>query len=105
MINKIKSTNQNIKFKGTTIIKQEGGSILNKNIMNAVNSSSLGYTNTRLDGYSVVIVADVFKKEEQNFLKELDKKKLTYVNFTEVFNYKLSSVKELIKTITKTGLI
>ena len=67
-----------------------------------------GLINTRLDGYSMIIVADVFKKEEEKFLKHLDELNIPYVNSTKHLDYKLYSfdkLKALIKTIAKTGLI
>lgn len=108
MINKINSNAQRRSFTGTTIVEQEGGAILTKEIMKAANNSTGGLINTRLDGYSIVIVADVFKKEENNFLSQLDKKGLTYINSSKVLNYKLydfNQLKNIVKTIAKTGLL
>lgn len=107
MITKIQS-NKAPNFSGTTIIKQEGGLILTKEIINAVDSSTHGFCTTRLGGYSLVVVSDVFKKEESNFLKSLKEKGFEYVNFSKIFNYKESSIKELLKlveNIKKIGLL
>ena len=104
----LKIANQKINFGGTTIIKGEGGSILNKEILKAVNYSTNGYSNTRLNGYSMIVVADVFEKEEAAFLKGLRKNKIPYVNFSNFFNYKTSSIEELmqiVNNVVKTGLI
>ena len=108
MINKITSANQKINFRGTTIIKQEGGSFLTNEIMDATNMSRPGLLSTRLDGYSMVIVADVFKKEEKNFLKHLDELKIPYVNSSKHLDYRLYSfdqLKEMVKALEKIHFI
>ena len=108
MINKITAANRKTNFCGTTIIKQEGGSFLTKEIMDVSSSSRPGLINTRLDGYSMVIVADAFKKEERKFLKHLDGLNIPYVNSTKHLNYKLydlPELKEMAKILAKTGLI
>lgn len=87
------------KFCGTTIIKKEGGDILDKEITKAVNHSTMGLSNTRMNGYSLVVVSDVFEKEEQNFLKSLRGKSIEYVNSTKVLNWKNLSRDNLIKLI------
>lgn len=106
---KVMNINQkNINFCGTTVIKKEGGSFLTKEILDAVNRSTLGFSNTRLGGYSLIIVSDVFKKEEAKFLKELKKKKIDYFNLSKVLNVKsfdLKEIQELIKTLDKLKII
>ena len=108
MINKITAANSKTNFRGTTILKKEGGEFLTKEIMDATSMSRPGLLNTRLDGYSMVIVADVFKKEESNFLKHLDEMGIPYVNSSKHLDYRLYSLPELkamAKTLAKTGLI
>lgn len=108
MITRVNSTNTKINFGGTTIIKKEGGSFLNKEIIKAVHESTLGLCETRLNGYSLVVVSDVFNKEEANFLSSLREKNIPHVNFSKVFDRKthsLEEIKEMIRTIAKTGLI
>lgn len=108
MINKITAANSKTNFRGTTIIKKEGGEFLTKEIMDVSNRSRPGLLRTRLDGYSMVIVADVFKKEERKFLKHLDKLNIPYVNSTKHLDYRFYSVdqlKDMVKTIAKINLI
>ena len=108
MIKAINAGNQKINFCGTTIINKEGGSILTGEILDAVNQSSTGYCNTRFNGYSIVVVSDIFKKEEKNFLKELSKKCIEYVHFSKVFDHKMCSLRDLVelaKDISKVGLL
>lgn len=108
MISKITVANQKINFRGTTILKQEGGSFLTKEIMDVSNRSRPGLIKTRLDGYSMVIVADVFEKEEREFLNHLKKLNIPYVNSTKHLDYRLydyDQLKEMAKTLAKIGLI
>lgn len=107
MINKINSEHKT-HFKGTTIIEKEGGEIYTKEIMDAVNHSTQGYSNSRLNGYSMIVVADVFEKEEKDYLKALNKKGFKYKNFKEIVNYKLHTTKslsDLAKKAFQTGVL
>lgn len=107
MINKINSASKTF-FKGTTIIEKEGGEIYTKEIMDAVNHSTQGYSNSRLNGYSMIVVADVLEKEEKDYHKYLDKKGFKYKNFKEIVNYKFhttTSLSELAKKAFKTGVL
>ena len=95
-------------FCGTTIVKKEGGDILTKEIMYAANNSTKGFSNTRMNGYSLFVVSDVFEKEEQNFLKSLRKQGIEYVNSTKILDWKNLSRDDLIKligNIAKTNLL
>ena len=108
MINKITAANSKTYFGGTTILKKEGGEFLTKEIQDVTNSSRPGLINTRLDGYSMIVVADAFKKEERRFLKHLDELNIPYVNSTKHLNYKLyclPELKEMAKPLAITGLI
>lgn len=109
MISSIKTNKPKTHFCGTTIIKAEGGSFLTKEIQKAAdNSRPMGFINTRLDGYSMVVVADVFEKEEEKFLKELKEKNIEFINSTKVLNYKNYTFKELkkmVKTVAQIGLL
>lgn len=107
MINKINSAPK-INFKGTTIIEKEGGDIITSEITEATNNSTRGLLNTRLNGYSMVVVEDVFEKEEQNYLKFLDKKGFKYKNFKKIIDYKYHTTKslsELAKKAFQTGAL
>lgn len=109
MICKINSSNQNPHFCGTTIIKKEGGSFLTKEIQKAADCSRpMGFINTRLDGYSIVVVSDVFEKDEAIFLRELRERNLDYVNSTKILNYKnytITELKKWVKIAAKAGLL
>jgi len=108
MIRVANTGNNKINFGGTTIIKKEGGSILTKEITDAVNKSRPGFLNTRLNGYSIISVADVFEKVERNFLKELTKKGLAYANFSKVVDHRTTTrdgLLKMIEGIKKTGLL
>lgn len=94
MINKINSTPK-IDFKGTTIIEKEGDEVYTRDIEMAVSNSVNGYSNSRLNGYSMIVVADVFEKEEKDYLKYLDKKGFKYKNFKDIVNYKLHNINSL----------
>lgn len=105
MITKI---NNNINFKGTTIIKKEGGSVLTKEIVQASNESRPGYINTRLNGLSIISVSNVFEKEEKNYHKYLKEQGLDFIFSTKILNNKLHPLPELTKlatTLVKTKLL
>lgn len=102
MISKINNTNFQPKFKGTTIINGEGGKCLTPEILDVVNQSvKYGYTNTRMNGYSMVVVDKIFAKEEKKFLKTLDNKNLKYIYSTEVINYRDYTKYELLDIVKK----
>lgn len=102
----ISAINSKTHFTGTTIIKGEGSSILTREIHAAADNSRPGYINTRLDGFTVVAVADVFEKEEADFLKGLRGKRLKYANFSQSLDYNsIADIKLLIKNLVKSGLL
>lgn len=108
MISSINCCNPKPHFCGTTIIKKEGGDFLTREIIEASNMSRPGFINTRLDGYSIVTVSNIFAKAENNFLKSLREKNIPHAYFSKVLNHKLFSIeelKQLIKKIAELNLI
>lgn len=108
MIKTISYAHKNINFKGTTIIKGEGGDVLTREIVNAADNSTNGFINTRLNGYSIIVVSDVFEKAEQNYLKYLKKRGLEYIHSTKVIDCKSKTMENLLKivqNILKKGLL
>ncbi len=102
MISKINNTNFQPKFKGTTIIKGEGGKCLTSDILDAANKSTrYGYTNTRMNGYSLIVVDKIFDEEEREFLGTLDKKGFKYIYSTEVIDYNDYTKNELFDIVKK----
>lgn len=102
MITAINSSNNKVNFRGTTIIKNKGTSLLNKEMMEAVNMSTLGYHNSCFDGYTLLVVSsERFANEEANFLKKLRTKSIPYVNFSKTLDWKRLSWEDILEFINK----
>jgi hypothetical protein len=88
-------------FCGSIIVKGEGGDNLTLGIQRAVmeTRNPKGIASTRMDGYTLVVVADVFGKAENQYLKYLKKNGKQYVNISEILNYEAFSYKQLIKKV------
>ena len=86
MIRAINNLNAKPSFRGTTIVKKEGSDFLTKEIIKASDYSRPGAILPYINGYNLVIVSNVFEKEEQNFLKHLKSLNIDYVNSSKVLN-------------------
>lgn len=90
MITAINSINNNINFRGTTIIKKPFVA-LDKKMQKAVDESTHGFYDGNINGHTVIIVAnEPYIKEEAEFLKKLkeDNCYLQIVNFTKILDWK-----------------
>lgn len=106
----ISAINPNIRktnFKGTTIFKNRGVSLLNREILNAADESRPGFCQT-IGEHTLLIVSGVFKKQEDAFIKTLTKEGIEYNHSSKVLNYKdfsYGSLKLMIQNIMESGLL
>lgn len=107
MISAITSNSNKVNFRGTTIFKNRGAAFLNKEIIDAANESRPGFCQT-IGDHTLLIVANVFKKQEDTFLKTLTKEGIDYNHSSKVLNYKNFSgvdLKLMIDNIVNLGLL
>lgn len=109
MISAINPINNKVNFLGTTIYKNNSTIILNKEMVEAVNMSTMGYHSSGFNGYTLVVVAgERFSDVEAKFLKRLRTKSIPYVNFSKTLDWKRLSwedILEFINKVKKSGLL
>lgn len=108
MIGAINPINNNVNFRGTTIIKQKGYP-LSQDMRFAVDMSTLGFYDINVNNCTVVVLStEAYAEKEADFLKTLRNKRINYINSQKTFDWKMFGYKglvEMVEKVLKSGLL